>query len=187
MAPKLEDPDAFTIPCTIGSAEFAKALCDIGASINLIPYLVFKTLGIGKPRPMSMRLKMTNRTMNRGLGMIEDVLVRVDKFILPTDFVILDCEVDYEVPTILGRYFLATGNALCDVQAGELTFQVGDEQVVFHVCKSMRQPNSNEVCSFLDLVTDVIVDDTGATINVGDMLEAILLNLDNDAMDSFMK
>ncbi|XP_070032616.1 uncharacterized protein [Nicotiana tomentosiformis] len=56
MAPKLEDPDAFTIPCTIGSADFAKALCDLGASINLMPYSVLKTLGIRKPRPTSMRL-----------------------------------------------------------------------------------------------------------------------------------
>ncbi|XP_070057473.1 uncharacterized protein [Nicotiana tomentosiformis] len=89
MAPKLENPDAFTIPCTIGSAEFAKALCDLGASINLMPYSIFKILGIGQPRPTSMRLPMDDRTMKRPLGVIEDVLVRIDKFILPADFVIL--------------------------------------------------------------------------------------------------
>ncbi|XP_070013372.1 uncharacterized protein [Nicotiana sylvestris] len=98
MALKLEDPDAFTI----GSANFAKALCDLGASINLIPYSVFKTLGIGKPRETTMRLQMANRTMKRPLGIVDDVLVRVDKFILPTDFVILVCEVDYKVLIILG-------------------------------------------------------------------------------------
>ncbi|XP_070014324.1 uncharacterized protein [Nicotiana sylvestris] len=112
MAPKLEDPGAFTIPCTIGSANFAKALCDLGVSINLMPYSVFKTLGIGQPRATSMRLKMVDRTMKRPLGIIDDVLVWVDKFILPADFVILDCEVDYEVTIILGRPFLATGKAL---------------------------------------------------------------------------
>ncbi|XP_070015588.1 uncharacterized protein [Nicotiana sylvestris] len=53
MALKLEDLGASTIPCTIGSADFAKALCDLGASINFMPYSVFKTLGIGKPRPTS--------------------------------------------------------------------------------------------------------------------------------------
>ncbi|XP_070011520.1 uncharacterized protein [Nicotiana sylvestris] len=157
MTPKLEDPGAFTIPCTIGSADFAKALCDRGASINLMPYAVFKTLGIRQPRSTSMRLQMEDRTMKRPLGIIVDVLVRVDKFILPADFVILDCEVDYEVPIILGRPFLATGKALVDVEAGVLTFQVGKEKVVFHVCKSMRQLNSNEVCSLVDLVMGVIV------------------------------
>ncbi|XP_070017492.1 uncharacterized protein [Nicotiana sylvestris] len=114
------------------------------------------------------------------LSIIDDVLVCVDKFILPADFVILDYEADYEVPIILGRPFLATGKALVDVEAGELTFWVGDEKVVFHVCKSMRQLNSNEVYSFVDLVTDVIIDDTSATMNVKDKLEAILLNLDDD-------
>ncbi|XP_070049237.1 uncharacterized protein [Nicotiana tomentosiformis] len=185
MAPKLEDPGAFTIPCTIESADFAKALCDLGASINLMPYLIFKTLGIGQLRPTSMRLQMANCTMKRMLGIIDDVLVRVDKFILPVDFVILDYEVDYEVPIILGRPFLATGKDLVDVKAGELTFRVGDEKVIFHVCKSMRQPNSNEVCSFVDLVTDMIIDDTTATMNVDDTLEAVLLDLDDDETDGY--
>ncbi|XP_070053858.1 uncharacterized protein [Nicotiana tomentosiformis] len=124
MDPKLEDPSAFMIPCTIGSPKFAKTLCDLGASINLIPYSVFKTLGIGQLRPTSMRLQMANRTMKRPLGVIEDVLVCVDKFILSADSVILDCEVDYEVPIILGKPFLATGKALCGVEAGELTLAV---------------------------------------------------------------
>ncbi|XP_070032850.1 uncharacterized protein [Nicotiana tomentosiformis] len=185
MAPKLEDPGAFTILCTIGSADFAKALCDLGASINLMPYSVFKTLGIGQPRHTSMRIQMEDRTMKRPLGIIDDVLVRVDKFILPADLVILDCEVDYGVPIILGRPFLATGKALVDVQASELTFRVGDEKVVFHVCKSMRQPNSNEVCSFVDLVTEVIADDASAMMNVDDTIEAVLLNHDDDETDGY--
>ncbi|XP_070014180.1 uncharacterized protein [Nicotiana sylvestris] len=117
IAPKLEDPDAFTIPCTIGSAYFAMALCDLGASINLMPYFVFKTLGICQPRAISMRLQMADRTMKRPLCIIDDVIVRVDKFILPTDFVILDCEVDYKVPIILGRPFIATSKALVYVEA----------------------------------------------------------------------
>ncbi|XP_070019548.1 uncharacterized protein [Nicotiana sylvestris] len=101
------------------------------------------------------------------------------QFILPADFVILDCEVDYEVPIILGRPFLSRGKSLVDVEADELTLWVGDKKVVFHVCKYMRKPNSNEVCSFVDLVTDVIVDDASATMNVEDNLEAVLLNLDD--------
>ncbi|XP_070029534.1 uncharacterized protein [Nicotiana sylvestris] len=74
MAPKLEDPDAFTIPCTIGSADFAKAPCDLGESLNLMPYPVFETLGIGQPRSTSMRLQMVDRKMKRPLGIIDDVL-----------------------------------------------------------------------------------------------------------------
>ncbi|XP_070043186.1 uncharacterized protein [Nicotiana tomentosiformis] len=117
---------------------------------------------------------MADRTMKRPLGIIDDVLVRVDKFILPADFVILDCEVYYEVTIMLGRPFLATGKSFVDMEADELTFRMGDEKVVFHVCKSMRKMNSNEVCSFVDLVTEVIVDDT---------LEAVFLNHDDDEKD----
>ncbi|XP_070022152.1 uncharacterized protein [Nicotiana sylvestris] len=187
MAPKLEYPGAFTIPCTIASAEFTKALCDLGASINLMPYSVFKTLGIEQPRPTSMRLKTTDRTMKRPLEIIEDVLVRVDKFILQANFIFLDCEVDYEVPIILRRPFFVVGKVLVDVEVGELTFRAGDEKVVFHTCKSMRQPNSNKVCSFTDLVTDVIVDETSALMNVDDILEVILLNFGDDEMDGFVE
>ncbi|XP_070042630.1 uncharacterized protein [Nicotiana tomentosiformis] len=97
MAPKLEDPSAFMVPCTIGSAEFAKALYDLGASINLMPYSVFKTLEIGKPRTTSMRLQMADRTMKRPLGVIGDVLVRVDKFTLRGDYFIIDYEVDCQL------------------------------------------------------------------------------------------
>ncbi|XP_070049935.1 uncharacterized protein [Nicotiana tomentosiformis] len=68
MAPKLEDPSAFTIPCAIGSAEFVKALCDLGASINLMPYSVFKILEIGQSRHTSMKLQMADRKMKRPLG-----------------------------------------------------------------------------------------------------------------------
>ncbi|XP_070008042.1 uncharacterized protein [Nicotiana sylvestris] len=82
-------------------------------------------------------------------------------------------QVDYEVPIILGRPFLATGKELADVEAGELTFRVGDEKVVFHVCKSMRQPNSTKMCLFVDIVKAVIVDDTSSMINVEDPLEAV--------------
>ncbi|XP_070021334.1 uncharacterized protein [Nicotiana sylvestris] len=97
MTPKLEHLGAFITPCKIESADFAKALCDLGASINLMPYSVFKTFGIGQPRPTSMRLKMADRTMKRPLVIIDDVLVRVNKFILPADFMILDCQVDYKI------------------------------------------------------------------------------------------
>ncbi|XP_070007477.1 uncharacterized protein [Nicotiana sylvestris] len=186
MDPKLENPGAFRIPCTISSADFAKALCDLGASVNLIPYSVFKTFGIGKPRPTSMQFQMANRTMKRPLGIIDDVLVRVDKFILPANFVILDCEVDYEVPIILGKPLLATGKALVDVEERELNFRVGDEKVVFHVCKSMRQLN-NKVCSFMDLVTEVIVEDTSAVINVEAPLEDVLLDHDVDEKEGLVE
>ncbi|XP_019264448.1 PREDICTED: uncharacterized protein LOC109242075 [Nicotiana attenuata] len=123
----LEDPGDFTISCAIGLTSFAKALCDLGASINLIPYDVFKKLGLGNSRPTIMKLLMADRTFKKPLGVIEDVLVKVDRFYFLAVFVILDCEVDVEISIILGSPFLATGRAICDVEVGELKFRLNDE------------------------------------------------------------
>nr|XP_009610047.1 uncharacterized protein LOC104103821 [Nicotiana tomentosiformis] len=111
---KKEDPRAFTIPCTIRLLEFSRALCDNGASINLIPFANYKQAGLVMPRPKSMMLQMADRSINQLVGIANDVLVKVGTFLLPADFLILDCVVDKEVPIILGRLFLATGRALMD-------------------------------------------------------------------------
>ncbi|KAL5564312.1 hypothetical protein UlMin_027476 [Ulmus minor] len=133
LPPKLKDPGSFTIPCSIGNQYFGKALCDLGASINLMPMSIFKKLGIGEARPTTVSLQLADRSLAHLEGKIEDVLVKVDKFIFPVDFIVLDYEADLEVPIILGRPFLATGRTLIDVQKGELTMRVQDEQVTFNV------------------------------------------------------
>ncbi|XP_070035703.1 uncharacterized protein [Nicotiana tomentosiformis] len=119
---KKEDPGAFTIPCTIGLRDFARALCDNGASINLMPLAIYNQARLSMPRPTSIRLQMANRSIKRSVGIIDDVLVKVGKFLLPADFVILDCVVDKEIPIILGRPFLATGRALMDSERNEIKF-----------------------------------------------------------------
>ncbi|XP_015169222.1 uncharacterized protein [Solanum tuberosum] len=111
---KKEDLDAFTISCTIRSFEFAKAFCDLGANTNLMPLEIYKQLGLGVPKPTTMRLMMEDRSVKRPVGILCDVHVKVDTFIFLADLVILDCEVDFEVPIILERPFLATGRALVD-------------------------------------------------------------------------
>ncbi|XP_070042933.1 uncharacterized protein [Nicotiana tomentosiformis] len=138
IAEKLSDPGGFTIPCTIGNYAFAKALCDLGASINLMPLIIYKRLGIGRARPTSMLLQLADRTVKRPSGILGDVLVYVGKFVFPADFVILDCRVDEEIPIILGRPFLATGRALIDYETGELKMRLNDEEITFNVQKSMR-------------------------------------------------
>ncbi|XP_049378056.1 uncharacterized protein LOC125842788 [Solanum stenotomum] len=122
LVQKKEDPGAFTIPCTIGKMHIAKGLCDLGAIINLIPLLIYNKLGLGDPKPSTMRLLMADRTVKKPIGVIQNVLVKVGSFIFSTDFVILDCEVDFEVPIILGRPFLATGHALVDMERGQMKF-----------------------------------------------------------------
>ncbi|XP_070007381.1 uncharacterized protein [Nicotiana sylvestris] len=177
IAKKLSDPGSFTIPCTIGNFAFAKALCDLGANINLMPLAIYKRLGIGRARPTSMLLQLTDRTVKRPFGILDDVLIQVGKFVFPADFVILDCKVDEEIPIILGRPFLATGRALIDCETGELKMRLNDEEITFNVQKSMRRPSEFVNCSLIDVV-DVIVESDDEVLTIEDPLAACLINLD---------
>ncbi|XP_070004635.1 uncharacterized protein [Nicotiana sylvestris] len=94
VAEKLSDPGSFTIPCTIGNFAFAKALCYLGASINLMPLAIYKRLGVVRARPTSMLLQMADRTVKRPSSVLDDVLIRVGKFVFPAYFVNVDCKVD---------------------------------------------------------------------------------------------
>ncbi|XP_038896448.1 uncharacterized protein LOC120084707 [Benincasa hispida] len=123
---KMKDPGSFTLPYSIGRKKVGNALCDLRATINLMPLSIFKKLDIGNARPTTITLQLADRSIMHPEGKIEDVLVQVDKFIFPADFIILDYESDREVPIILGRPFLATGRALINVQKGELTIRVDD-------------------------------------------------------------
>ena len=111
----MKDPGSFTIPCTIGEFEFQKALCDSSANINLMPYSVAKKLSLGEITPTTVTLQMADITLAKPEGIIEDVLIKVGKFIFPADFIKLDMEEDSQVPLLLGRPFLATGAALIDM------------------------------------------------------------------------
>ena len=98
-----------------------------------MPYSIYKQLGLGEPQPTNMCLLMADRTIKRPVGIFYDVLVKVDRFIFPVDFVMLYCEVDVEVPISVGIPFLATRKALVDVECGELKFRVTDKEVTFNV------------------------------------------------------
>ena len=112
---KMKDPGSFTIPCSIGKYEFKKALCDYGASINLMPLLVVQRPSLGELTPTTITLQMVDRSMAQPKGILEDVLVKVGKFIFPMDFVIMQMEEDTQVPLFLGRPLLETRGALIDV------------------------------------------------------------------------
>ena len=133
---KKEDLRALTFPCTIKSLHFAKALFDLWSSIDIMPFTIYKKLGLGDSKPTAMRLLMADRTMKRPIGILHDVVVKVESFIFPADFAILDCEVDFEVPIILERPFFATGRALVDMEKGQMTFQLNNEEATFIICRT---------------------------------------------------
>ncbi|XP_050211760.1 uncharacterized protein LOC126661920 [Mercurialis annua] len=139
---KLKDPWSFSIPCTIGNMSSINCLFDLGASINLMPLPLFRTLcGDQTVKSTSMVLQLADHSLKRPFGIVEDVLVKVDKFIFPVDFVILDYAVDKKCPMILGRPFMNTGRALIDVHGGKLTLRIDEEMVEFDMKKVMRVPS----------------------------------------------
>ncbi|XP_073118857.1 uncharacterized protein [Henckelia pumila] len=177
---KQKDPGSFSIPCVINDIQFHKALCDLGASINLMPYSVFRKLSLREPKSTRMSLQLADRSIKYPRGIIEDVLVKVDKFIFPVDFVVLDMEEDLDMPLILGRPFLATGKALIDVQKGELLLRVGEEKISFDVFNALKFSQNNEECFQLDVVDSLLFDYVQDTFQ--EPLEAALISEQVDVL-----
>ncbi|XP_022876952.1 uncharacterized protein LOC111395184 [Olea europaea var. sylvestris] len=124
---KLNDPRSFTLPISIGNSCSINELCDIGASINLTSYSVYRELRLGEVNSTSITLQLADRTITRPRGKVEDVLVKVGNFIFPVDFIVLDILEDQDSPVILGRPFLATGRTLINIEKRELILRVEDK------------------------------------------------------------
>ncbi|KAL4283519.1 hypothetical protein GQ457_16G018000 [Hibiscus cannabinus] len=143
---KKTDPGNFTINCLIGHNYPTKALCDPGASINLMPKSVFQKLGIEEAKPTTVMLQLADHSYVQPEGKIEDILVQVDKFIFHADFLILDCEANTDAPIILGRPFLATGRVLFDFGEEELIFRVDDQQIKKTILRPKNRTSKIDDC-----------------------------------------
>ncbi|XP_016195517.1 putative uncharacterized protein DDB_G0282133 [Arachis ipaensis] len=127
LPPKLKDPGSFLIPCTIGNMAIDKSLCDLGASINLMPLAMMKKLMIEEVKPTRISLQLADRSLKIPNGVVENLLIKVENFIFPADFVVLDMDKEGSNSVILGRPFLATARTIIDVEKGEMIFRVHDE------------------------------------------------------------
>ncbi|GJT33606.1 DNA-directed DNA polymerase [Tanacetum coccineum] len=158
---KEKDPESFSMPCDIGQLHIDNALADLGASISLMPYTMYEKLGLGEPKPIRMSLELADKSIQYPRGIIENVLIKVDKFILPIDFVILDMPKDSRVPIILGRPFLATARAMIDVFNKQITLRVRDDEVIFDVDQSTsRQPAEDDECYKINDLDKIINTET---------------------------
>ncbi|GKC90001.1 DNA-directed DNA polymerase [Tanacetum coccineum] len=121
-----------------------------------------------------MSLKLADRSIQYPSGIVENVLIKVDKFVLPIDFVILDMPEDSRIPIILGRPFLAIARAMVDVFNKKITLKVGEDEVIFDMDQSIKKPPT----------------DDDECYNVGDLDDTINEEthklLENDQLDSFL-
>ena len=90
LPPKYKDPGSPTISIVVGKSKLGHALVDLGASVNLLPYSVYVDLGLGELEPTNITLQLADRSVKIPRGIVKDVLVQVDKFYFPVDFVVLD-------------------------------------------------------------------------------------------------
>lgn len=146
---KLKDPGSFSIPCTIGRTKFENALCDLGASVSLMPKSVFNKLGLGDLSPTNISLQLADRSIRYPEGMLVDVPIRVGDMWVPGDFVVIDMKEDDMIPIILGRPFLATCGAIIDVKNGMISLSVGKDKIVFSTSadQSHQCPATKELAS----------------------------------------
>ncbi|KAM0992855.1 hypothetical protein ACFX2A_008716 [Malus domestica] len=149
LPPKLKDAGSFTIPCVIRGKKFGRALCDLGASIDLMPYSVYESLNLGD-------LKETKVVIY-----LEDVLVQVNELIFPADFFVLEMEhnpMPIALPLILGIPFLRTACTKIDVYDGTLTMEIDGESVKFRIFNAMRYPCDFESCLSIDVFDHFVQD-----------------------------
>ena len=156
---KYKDPGSPTISVNIGGTCIDKARLDLGASVNLLPYSVYKQLGLGELKPTNITLSLADRSVKIPKGKVEDVLVKVDKFYYQVDFVVLDTELiangPNHVPIILGSPFLATANAIINCRNGVMQLTFGNmtlELNIFHLSHKQKSvegemEGNDEVCS----------------------------------------
>ena len=169
IPPKLGDPGSFLIPCTLGNNVTCDALADLGASINLMPYSLYSKLSINTLKPTKMSIRLANHTYQYPVGIAENMLVQIGKFVFPVDFVILEMKEDRQVPLILGRPFLNTADAIIKVKGKELNLGVGDDRITFLIDKAMKYPHSSDdTCFNVDVIDEVTEEELDALLNDSD-------------------
>jgi hypothetical protein len=165
---KYKDPGCPIISCFIGEHKIERALLDLGASVNLLPYSVFQSLNLGELKPTFVTLLLADRSVKVPRGIIEDVLVQIDKFIYLVDFIVLDTqpvEACNSFPVILGRPFLATSNALINCRNGLMKLSFGNmtlEMNIFNICKQPRDDNDSQE---VDVIEELVYDQFESTVS----------------------
>ncbi|CAH9107476.1 unnamed protein product [Cuscuta europaea] len=150
---KCNDPGIITIPCKIGDTTFPKALLDLGASINVIPYSVYKTLQLGPLHQTGVVIQLADHSSTYPKGVIEDVAIEVGNIAFPVDFYVLEMGTDdHTTPILLGRPFMKTAKTKIDVSSGSLTLEFDDQKVEFNILDSMKKQMQNPTLCSLHVV-----------------------------------
>ncbi|CAJ2645242.1 unnamed protein product, partial [Trifolium pratense] len=133
-----------------------KALCDLGASVSLMPLSISKKLNLSDLKPTRMSLQLADRSVKYPVGILENIPVKIGQLYIPTDFVVMDITEDSCIPILFGRPFLATAGAIIDVKRGKLTLEVGEEKIEFILSKFMQTPAVEDTCYAIDIIDECV-------------------------------
>ncbi|XP_019429401.1 PREDICTED: uncharacterized protein LOC109337004 [Lupinus angustifolius] len=152
---KSKDLDSVTIPITIGNVSVGKALVDLGVSVSLMPLSMRKRIGGIQLKPTRMSFQLADRSIKYHEGVAEDVLVKVDKFLIPVNFAVIDITEDTEIPLILGRPFIRTSKMGIDMENGKSLVRVADDEIEFDIFHAMHHLKDKGQCLQLDIVEEI--------------------------------
>jgi hypothetical protein len=128
---KMDDPGVPTMSCLIGTQKFDLALCDLKASLSVMPKVIYDQLNHDSLVPTSMHLQLADQSIRHLVGIAEDISVRIRNSFVAVDFVVLEMNVYHQIPLILGRPFLSTGGATIDVAAGIIKLNISEKEETF--------------------------------------------------------
>ncbi|KAH9723595.1 hypothetical protein KPL70_007173 [Citrus sinensis] len=164
-----------------GNQCFDKALLDLGASVNLLPYSVYMQLGLGELKSTPIILQLADRSMKIPRGIIEDVLIQIDKFYYPVDFIIFDTQHVHDpkkhTPVILGRPFLATADALINCRNGNMQLSFANMTMELNIFNVTKQPQEEDEFVEANMIEE-LVEDSFISNHNDDPLEACLTHSD---------
>ncbi|GJS81986.1 putative reverse transcriptase, RNA-dependent DNA polymerase [Tanacetum coccineum] len=160
LPPKETDPGSFIFPCIIRNHSMS-ALADLGASISIMPYSLFKRLGLGSLKPIKMTIEMADRSIQSPKGIKENVLVKISNFVFPVDFMIINIMEDENIPIILGKPMLANGHEKIDVYGDKISLGIGNDQIVFNINKKESLAFISPICVIneVDKTQELVMND----------------------------
>ena len=179
VPPKYKDPNCPMISCTIGDYIIERALLDLRASVNLLPFSVYLQLELGELKPTFLTLHLVDRFVRKPMGVVEDVWVKVENFYYLVDFIILDIEPTLHpstnIPIILGRPFLTTANALINCRNGRMKITFGSMIAELNIFNVNQQQLVDEDCEYGNLI-EVAAHEEFYKNSFSDLFETLLIN-----------
>eukprot|EP00257_Ricinus_communis_P020928 XP_015580293.1 uncharacterized protein LOC107261980 [Ricinus communis] len=189
----MKDPRSFTVHIIMRDEKVAKAMLELGASINLILYSIYAQLNLGELKSTTMSLQLVDRSIKYPRGIVENLLIQVGKLIILVDFMVLDMEntpARHKEQTILpSRPFMATTKTVIDVHNGKLTMTVLGETIEFKVFDSLTLSPSTPIdkYSYVDclnyFVYEIYINDRDDKLEVVLTLKKVEENLDEEVLD----